>query len=510
VSAVVHPVEWRMPSPLWESTSADDVQTLLRPALLRFASDSFMADLARLLAAKPSDLKTLVAKPLTFRLGGKIASDDPEPALDHLKLYQPAHGDFYLVAASLVCRIPGLPDRTVDAAAGDRIAFVLRRLDDDGQELAWVDDPTAPKNRSWLPVADATAVATDEDLLPMFPVNFDDVDVKRRLLVGFIPTASKESYIAGGTIAPLPTLPADTRYDDLETKIVQPLAGLIARKALGAETERVDASRFVLLDLAQLLADNVPQLWKQIMDNARPDPGHARNLYDTLAAKLADTTTTTTWRTALVQAWQQRLDIVGESGTDPTVSVDLAQSQLQPDDLRTLVKNALPTIATATAPAVAPVAVPKLDPRGDALYVLRCVYLRPQCGPLHPPVVSGPSEEFSIAGFFDFDAPARDIQITLPADTSVKDLRKFQRNVKFLISDQLRNQLNRVTPLKDMSDEKLAAAGSVNIGWICSFSLPIITICALLVLYIFLSLLNIIFWWLPFVKICLPLPLKGR
>jgi hypothetical protein len=41
---------------------------------------------------------------------------------------------------------------------------------------------------------------------------------------------------------------------------------------------------------------------------------------------------------------------------------------------------------------------------------------------------------------------------------------------------------------------------------ICSFSIPIITLCALIVLMIFLSLLNIIFWWMPFLKICFPIP----
>jgi hypothetical protein len=35
-------------------------------------------------------------------------------------------------------------------------------------------------------------------------------------------------------------------------------------------------------------------------------------------------------------------------------------------------------------------------------------------------------------------------------------------------------------------------------------SIPIITICALIVLMIFISLLNIVFWWLPFFKLCLP------
>ena len=51
--------------------------------------------------------------------------------------------------------------------------------------------------------------------------------------------------------------------------------------------------------------------------------------------------------------------------------------------------------------------------------------------------------------------------------------------------------------------------GGITIGWICSFSLPAITICAFIVLSIFLGLLNLIFSWLAFIKICIPYPKKG-
>ena len=39
---------------------------------------------------------------------------------------------------------------------------------------------------------------------------------------------------------------------------------------------------------------------------------------------------------------------------------------------------------------------------------------------------------------------------------------------------------------------------------VCQLSIPIITICALILLMIIVSLLNIVFFWLPFFKICLP------
>ena len=43
-----------------------------------------------------------------------------------------------------------------------------------------------------------------------------------------------------------------------------------------------------------------------------------------------------------------------------------------------------------------------------------------------------------------------------------------------------------------------------------SFSIPIITLIAFILMMIIAVLLNIIFWWLPLLKICLPLNLKAR
>jgi hypothetical protein len=48
--------------------------------------------------------------------------------------------------------------------------------------------------------------------------------------------------------------------------------------------------------------------------------------------------------------------------------------------------------------------------------------------------------------------------------------------------------------------------GKLGVDWICGFNIPLITICAFFVLNIFLSLLNIVFFWLPIIKICIPFP----
>ena len=108
------------------------------------------------------------------------------------------------------------------------------------------------------------------------------------------------------------------------------------------------------------------------------------------------------------------------------------------------------------------------------------------------------------AGTYDPDAPARPIRIELPDPTH---LRRFARGVAIDMPPALREMLDRVTP-KMLKEEPPNARGQWALGMICSFSLQIIMLVAFIVMFIFLILLNIVFWWLPFLKICFPVPTK--
>ena len=149
--------------------------------------------------------------------------------------------------------------------------------------------------------------------------------------------------------------------------------------------------------------------------------------------------------------------------------------------------------------------------RGQWTYQIRCVYQRPLCGPLEPDEVSDPSPPFLIASFFDLDAPSRPIHISLPVDTGISDLRKLAQERQLPdLRPAAQADESRHEPQRRAQGSVRAAASSVDLGLICSFSIPIITICALIVLMIFVSLLNIVFWWLPFLRICFPIGLKAR
>jgi hypothetical protein len=186
--------------------------------------------------------------------------------------------------------------------------------------------------------------------------------------------------------------------------------------------------------------------------------------------------------------------------------------------LKTLVRAALeepapPGGATPpTAPAPGSRPPTPVEAPGDDWYVARCVYDRPACAPGQPPLLGASTAPFHMAGFYDADAPARPIQIGLPVDTTPAAMRKYDKGVAVLLSDELRRQIKRVKGLKELMDGDVDDPDTgISFGVICSLSIPIITICALILLMIMVSLLNIIFWWVPFFMLCLPVPkLKAK
>jgi hypothetical protein len=193
-----------------------------------------------------------------------------------------------------------------------------------------------------------------------------------------------------------------------------------------------------------------------------------------------------------------------------------------------LVVRALAVNSDKPAPPPPVASQPVLDTR-EGTFVIRCVYERPACGPLDPPLLSEPSAQFQMASFFDPDAPARPIRIALPLDTSPAGLRKFDKNTAFMISDQLCGQMQRMKGMtfadlvlsvlpwpfhKGLSVPEVGpckTGGGLELGMICTLSIPIITICALILLFIIVLLLDIIFKWIPFFVMCFPLPgFKGK
>ncbi|MDH5359931.1 MAG: hypothetical protein OEX03_05165 [Gammaproteobacteria bacterium] len=210
-----------------------------------------------------------------------------------------------------------------------------------------------------------------------------------------------------------------------------------------------------------------------------------------------------------------------EASVDP-----LENNKSRIDALVVLIGKALAVNGAAGNPEVPSRVSPLLDKR-DAWFIVRCFYERPNCGPYHSAVMSRPCQPFQMASFFDPDAPGRKIKIPMPMDISPAGLRKFNRNTTFMISDMLCGKLKSIRKLtfmdlvlsvlpwpfhKDLPKPDPAGKcqkGGDGFGMFCSLSIPIVTLCAMVLLIIMVSLFDIFFRWLPYLFVCLPIPGLG-
>jgi hypothetical protein len=554
-----HDIEWVTAPPLWDLAQADGGTRprFRQPALLRFESDSFMEELIGLLETGSADLADRVAKPETWEApdAGWVMPGDSSLAKT-LNLFQPVHGRFYIGAASLVCRRVGLPMRAVNKAESERTSMLMRRLvprtggaivnpadADTFIEQAWVGDR---KQGVWTAVAaGGPTVVSGEERLPLFPLSTSIEEGRtRQVWAGMLPVASREIYegaaAAGAAARPLEpgTSPdplaqmSDPRRATFAARVIQGFAALAEASLLpvAAELESFapdmrESLAFTLLDFADFLLAELNPLWNAIVNENPANLSPASDaVYDALGASL---TGTGTWREALRRVDRHRPALLGTgTATGPApISAGLSAANLRTsvsalvagDSLQSLVFAALGTPPPAPPPVIGgpPVAFARAAETVEtagALYYLRFVYERPLCAPFHDPVVSAPSRAFRLGGFFDPDAPARPLVIRMPLDTSPKGLRKFPKGVGVLMSSKLRQQVEQVrnAKLKDIDEGNINSEPSWGIGMICSLSIPIITLCAFIVLMIFLSLLNIVFWWMAFFKICLPIPVRNE
>jgi hypothetical protein len=687
-----HPLQWQAPQPLWGRFGADDQK---RPAILRFATDDFMDQMLAVLARDPARVDRLVARPESWRspmtesldliertpvpatvqdAKRRLFARKPRAALSPtaheandpnaqggarklpLKLYQPPHQRFYLVASSLVCAIPGLPDRAVVPAESELVNFVIRRLlpatpglTTDLREFAYVKDPQGARWQRVSMDPDRGQAVVGEELLPVFPLTYQDETAKpRQLWAGFIPVGRREEYISATVdrsappayatalrqgldpAQPVRPVSKQARVAQFQMDVAEPWKNLIRASLkfssslsqhvkIGSETEpaptptepgkrkrvldfnlaQQNTSWLVLLDFADYLSAHLPDVWAAIesgtgaaslspqrrklhdwlaqplmpaglrnalkANNGDPDvPPPAGNLREALKAiraagvreKLeAATFSYTNDSKGVADAGfppfhfvLAGVDTVGNAMGPYTALANLGIATAPEflrdpgpdafpaandvDYLTALVGRALDATSEANAPPI-PFALQMKNALattvGDAgWFVIRFVYQRRDCGPLHAPLFSERTQRFQLAGFFDPDAPARPIRIALPLDTSPAGLRKFNKNTAFILSDMLCGQVQRAKGLGfidlvlsvlpwplhkdlDVGSSGPCNDGSLSIGMICSISIPIITICALIVLIIMISLLDLIFRWLPFFVMCFPVPnFKGK
>jgi hypothetical protein len=606
--AIERHIEWTSPAALWDHVASAPDATNRRifrtPAILRFASDTFMQELIDMMNVDPHRMHELLAVPETWsappsttavptppsgirlaltrarnaairkleaRSGAVTrttsvwnAPSDAKP----LKLYQPAHQRYYLVTAALVCRTIGLPDRPLDASKQEKASFVIRMLQPPTDDAVNPDPSSCAElafvNGAWVGVIDRTALAAGEEKHPLAPLNYVETDGRRRrLFSGFIPVGKRET-LTGAKRGSTAEAPTDPRKMLLKSQVLGPWASLedVANTAKAqlepvidppTDAEKADVlaratdsiqlvAWYILLDFRKWLKSYLPTVFDAINGISSSMSPAEQDVYTSLGTISWHGTTLRSalhdiaqWETTLETvkvAYRTSADAKNTASQWPSYKfqfVDATLSGASPNSdsgkatrtaLEQTIGTALPTQATVALPdRVA--AIARANPAESPWFTVRCVFERPNCAALSPAVVSDPSAAFQLAAFFDSDAPARPIRIAMPVDTTPAGLRKFDKNAAFVMSDVLCGQMNAfksasfgdlvlsVLPFpfhKDFSagaDSGPCPAGS---GTVCSFSIPIITIVALILLMIFVKLLDIVFFWMPFFQICLPIP----
>jgi hypothetical protein len=625
-------VEWTMAAPLWRLTGDPKVtQNRVKfrtPTILRFASDTFMDEFHSLLSTEPQRLGEYVAAPeawnappnepvpapqksglaLTLtrarnaaiqRLQARgsrvigVPASTPDPAGRRvLKLYQPVHQRYYMVATSLVCRMLGLPDRKIDAGVQEKASFVMRLLQPRAIADKIAPDPRdcdefALVNKQWQPLSNPETLADGEEKHALSPATYiEDDQRRRRLLVGLIPVGDRERLLqavqpnpAGAN--PLPPL-VDARVMLLRSQVIGPLknledtadAAVNAMKAPDPNTDPTEVkltddeknariaslpviertandqiqqvSWYILLDLMRYFQTYLNDLWQAIQNGDGSSLNSSLSpIWNTLSGiSYSGMTMVVALQKAFananllenVKTAYQTVTGDGSNGTAgwPTFmfkfyTVDDSGKHgltglLTKDDRKAFEKQITDALQ-ALDPTPAKLLPPRLaaqanaNPQGPVWFAVRCVLERPNCNALTPPLVSEPTVAFQLAAYFDPDAPARPIRIGMPIDTTPAGLRKFDKNTAFVMSDVLCGQVSKMSGMSfgDLIMSVLpfpfhkgldSGGGSPcpDGGMVCSFSIPIITIVALILLIIFVKLLDIIFFWMPFFQICLPLP----
>ncbi len=553
-----HPVTWLTPKPLWRRALEDGTSRARykRPALLRFDSESFMEQVTSTLASQPTKLADFVAVKETWRTPAVGWQNLPESA--GLKLFQASQQRFYLVAASLVCKIPGMPDRS--PAAGEELYFSLRRLvptqanqapnlanPASYTEYVWINRDGIkrwnPVNGSSLAVNGQAKTPTElEERLQLFPLCYDESGKTRRLWFGFLPVDSSETYVDEAQISEFEIDPGDLTNDPLNfdprvLDFANIAAGGFASIKPWLPTSQISLSQaretflFAAAETAVWLHDYLPVVWQAMVAGSSAGLTAANlAVYNLFNAAFYAGVPAYKWHQVLVQVYASRDQIFDGSltqmsfnGTNPDktqLNTAITNLAILDSDLNvtTTVKNALAAavaVTTSTVPSSTETirtqgGSPKLE--DGAYYIVRYHYYRPNCRADHRLTSSAPSAVFQLAGYFDADAPYRPIRIRLPGGTDLKDLRKFPKAVSVMMSDNLRRQMQRFQGKKasDVEDGSLNQEGGFSLGMICSLSIPIITIVAMMLLLIFVFVLNIVFFWIPFFKICLPLNFKSK
>lgn len=451
-----------------------------------------------------------------------------------LKLFQPIQRQFHIALLEAWCDQAGEP--RLDPARVQAAGLVLRRIAADGRIEGWMKSDG--RIRGWLPLArvggaDADPLPSHRDRLGLSGV--PDID---RQLAAF--NRERDGSLLEESTVPLYLAPPDVCADAGQT-LYYGLVPTVSSEIAEAPEPFASAPGVDFGPRSAAFRDHLP-LALQGRSMALPNRGEpltARWLADSEAAG-ADGVLTRFVR--MLRQLAGEFDAFATPGHPILQALSvlrlplmLREGETQPRTVRAdefllaaqaVVLQGQPAAVEmpATWPAMDAADAGRLTDVLHAAMQARFAQMKGQAGRFDEPgaryqlrpfvrlapaggcparIVWGEaSEPFVIAAWYE-GAGAPPVQIALPDPSEQDLLRSLKPNVAFVVPPSLQNLLS--SPAKDLLDSP-PAQNKLGLTWICGFNIPIITICAFLVLNVFLSLFNIVFGWLFSMKICLPFP----
>jgi hypothetical protein len=449
-----------------------------------------------------------------------------------LKLHQPVHRSFHLAVFEAACDTFGEP--RLDPSRIESSGLVVRRLGvDSGRSEGWMK--LGGEVRGWVPLVDERERERDPDPArrgAAFPAGHPELNsllestlgapepyeesvsllfvapphvcaaAGRTILYGLVPVSSAEAISGKAAQAP--------RYEEDELRDM--LAPYFSANT-GVSLEGLASKRYSSRYSDELRAD------PKLSGNALQQAEQRLEQFATMLRKLVSVFNAFEHkglRTALnrVQVEYDQAPLkrpLGEvlaEASEVFVREQPDKTFLMPRSWPRLLASDVSAIVRAAANASA-IRLGSLlqrrgrfDPSSDRYEVRGFIRVRRDNGCPPALVWSSPSQPFEIAAWYE-NGKLPPVQVALPPVTR-DNVSKFLPNVAFQVPGNIFNLLASNKP-KDFLEQK-AKQGGGGVDWICGFNIPIITLCAFIVLSLFLALLNILFWWLPFIKICIPLP----
>lgn len=479
---------------------------------------------------------------------GWLAEDRFGEFRDHVTLRQPVHRTFYMLSCEVNCSRQGKPalDRTRIVSAG----FVIRRRDGgDNSEYAWMlengntlgwrrineqaQEPDVYRrlcNQGVIQARHPRPAYSGEEVYPLHVTQTKDGSGRlHTILYGYLPVgggyvpqqdrlllSNDEKKSLWGTL-PWPLKASKDKQGKGKSKAASPSSfyvmgnwqaadGVLVNEQRGsrrfANLLKLAINRYhigesdnqdnnALLELFDSISfhsphhHDVPSLGKYLRQAFTAD---GENIHDWLQAVSSD------YDLSSGNPNQLLSDLPGLKH-----DAELVISEQQAQEINTLLAWRLEQQILDVS---SDMPLPKFEQAESDLYFVRPFIRIEDC--CQEEVLWGEeSRLFRVAAPFDPEA-SRPSMIQMP---TLKDLKRGMANgVGFLSPPDVADTLRSMHPEKGLGEDLFGASKSGGLSMICSFSLPVITFCAMIMLMIIISILNIFFFWIPWVFSCIPFP----